>query len=210
MSQIKPERRVLVLLLALASFLSIARVSAMGQASANLRSTTIDMAVTYDAVHARSTGSSSFWMKGGGIELHGPFYRGFGFTASATGLHAESTGPLTVPLDLVTIVFGPRYTLHSKSGGVSIFCEALGGEAHGFHSVFSTGSGPASNPLNGTTDRANALAFQAGAGIDLKLNHALAIRLIQADYLRTQLPNGQSNTQNNTRLGIGMVLRLGS
>jgi hypothetical protein len=41
----------------------------------------------------------------------------------------------------------------------------------------------------------------------VSLNKYLALRPIQEDYLRTQMPNGASNEQNLLRLGAGVVLR---
>lgn len=167
----------------------------------------VDLAVTYAAAHAVHVGNSStFWLQGGVAELHSQFFRGLGVTASGTGLYVAGKNPLVAPLNLVTITFGPRYTLFPDQR-VSVFGEALVGEAHGFHSLFAYGSGPVASPANGTTTSANSLAVQAGGGIDLRLTRRFAIRVIQADYLRTQLPNGGTNLQNNLRLAAGIDLR---
>jgi hypothetical protein len=45
-------------------------------------------------------------------------------------------------------------------------------------------------------------------GLDLTINRHLAIRAVQADYLRTELPNGQGNQQNLLLAGAGIVLRV--
>jgi hypothetical protein len=39
--------------------------------------------------------------------------------------------------------------------------------------------------------------------------HRFAIRAIEAEYLRTQLPNAADNLQQNLRIGAGVVLRVG-
>lgn len=170
----------------------------------------VDIALTYAASYsAHVVNVPQFWLQGGALEVNAPFYHGLGLAASATGLEVKSVSPSLVPLDLLTIAFGPRYTytlrpLHHR---VSVFGEALLGEAHGFHSVFSIGSGPTSSPAAGTTDSANALALQTGGGLDIRLKHHLSIRAIQVDYLRTELPNGGTNVQNNLRLAGGLVYR---
>jgi hypothetical protein len=51
---------------------------------------------------------------------------------------------------------------------------------------------------------------QAGGGIDLGLSRHIALRLIEANWLRTQLPNGTTNGQNNLVLGTGVVMRFGA
>jgi hypothetical protein len=187
--------------------LAVASMRAMGQALPQ-RNTTADVALTYAAARAAHTNGTNFWLQGGAIDLHALVYRNLGIVASVTGAHADSASALAAPLDMVTVVFGPRYTL-GGSERLSIFLEALGGEAHGFHSNFAAGSGSASNPENGTTRSANALAFQAGGGVDLKLARHISARLVQVDYLRTQLPNGGNNLQNNLRLVAGLALRFG-
>jgi hypothetical protein len=129
--------------------------------------------------------------------------------ASATGLHAGSDNPaLIAPVDMVTIAFGPSYTFH-PGHRISLFGEALVGEAYGIHGVFAYGSGATSNPANGVASTANALAVQTCGGLDLRLSRSLAIRALQVDYLRTGLPNGTSDVQNNLKLGTGIVASFG-
>jgi outer membrane protein OmpA-like peptidoglycan-associated protein len=61
----------------------------------------------------------------------------------------------------------------------------------------------------------DAFAMSAGGGLDVKLSHRLAIRLIQAEYLMTRFPDATTNTehkitQNNVRLSAGLVVHFGS
>ncbi len=168
----------------------------------------IDLALTYTATHANHTDGTSFWLGGGGVEMNAQFYRGLGLTASSAGMHANGNADAAA-LDLVTIVFGPSYTFHAGKR-ISIFGDALAGEAHGLNSLFSYGSGPLPSLSAGTTDSANALAFQTGGGINLRLSPHLSVRPVQVDYLRTELPNGGTNVQNNIRISGGFVATFGS
>ena len=179
------------------------------QTGSSLQPAVADLAVTYAASHSVHTGSENdFWLQGGAVEFDVRFFRGLGLTVSGIGLQVSSTNPQVAPLDLVTIVFGPRYTFLAKRR-ISAFGEVLAGEAHGFNSLFAYGSGPTSNPANGTTTSADSLALQTGGGVDVRLNRRFAIRAIQLDYLRTQLPNGGTNVQNNFRLAAGLDFRFG-
>ena len=57
-----------------------------------------------------------------------------------------------------------------------------------------------------------AFAMTGGGGLDVKVNHRFAIRLIQAEYMMTRfkdLDTGSSATQNDMRLSTGIVLRFG-
>ncbi len=73
------------------------------------------------------------------------------------------------------------------------------GEVDGFAGVYPR--------AGGATPSANSLAVQAGGGLDVGLSPHLALRVVQADYVRTQLPNSLTNVQNSLRLGLGIVIR---
>ena len=168
----------------------------------------IDLAVTYDALHTNHITAQSFWMQGGAVELGARAYRGLGIAARVEGLHA---GPTTTaePLSLVTAVFGPRYTIETRSHRYAIFGEGRAGISNGFHSLFSEGSGPVGAVNAGTTSSSNALAVDVGGGLDVRLNHRFAVRAFRASYLRTQFPNTTTNVQNSFSLSAGLVMRFG-
>ncbi len=48
----------------------------------------------------------------------------------------------------------------------------------------------------------------AGGGIDFKASKRISVRVAQAEYFMTKLPDGLNNRQNNLRIGAGVVLRL--
>jgi hypothetical protein len=193
--------------------LSMAMMLAAGAASAQAvaagQSAPIDLAVTYDALHTNHITSQSFWMQGGSVELGARAYRGLSIAARVEGLHAGTNSTTAEPLSLVTAVFGPRYTLETRSHRYAIFGEGLVGISNGFHSLFSEGSGPVGSVNAGTTSSSNALAVDAGGGIDVRLSHRFAVRALRASYLRTQFPNTTTNAQNSLSLGAGMVMRFG-
>ena len=159
----------------------------------------VDVAITYDAQRGTTAGGDGFWTQGGSAELTATFYRGLGITADLTGTHAGSISPSGVGLTLVTATFGPSYTWRAPHD-LRIFGQGLFGFASGRDSVFPS-------PF-GAEKKAYSLAAQAGGGVDLDVSRHIAIRLLQADWLRTQLPNGTSNVQNNFQLGAGIVFRL--
>ena len=103
-------------------------------------------------------------------------------------------------LDLISATFGLRYTLQPKHRRYSLYGQGLVGQAWGRNSVFPN--------VNGATSRAISLAVKAGGGLSVDLSPHLALRAVEADYLRTQLPNSTNNAQSNLILGAGIVLRL--
>jgi hypothetical protein len=193
--------------------LSMAVMLAAGAASAQGvpagQSAPVDLAVTYDALHSNHITAQSFWMQGGAVELGARAYRGLGIVARVEGLHTGTNSTTGEPLSLVTAVFGPRYTIETRSHRYAIFGEGLAGISNGFDSLFSEGSGPVGSVNAGTTSSSNALAVAVGGGLDVRLNHRFAIRALRASYLRTQFPNTTTNVQNSLSLSAGVVLRFG-
>jgi outer membrane immunogenic protein len=107
-------------------------------------------------------------------------------------------------LSLVSVTAGPRYSFRfsgEKRSRYTPFVQGLVGSVHGFDSLFPSANGSAAGA-------ANALAVLAGGGLDLTMNRHLAIHAIQADYLRTQLPNAAGNQQNLLRVSAGIVFRI--
>jgi hypothetical protein len=164
----------------------------------------VDLAMTYSAQRGNLTSGQSFWAQGGGVELTATFYHGLGIAANVTGTHAANISSSGVGLTLVTTTFGPTYTWavpqhRSSPGPLRFLSESLIGIANGAGSVFP-------DPL-GAQSGASSLALQIGGGADLELSRHFALRLVHADWLRTQLPNATTNVQNTLQLDAGIVFR---
>ena len=43
----------------------------------------------------------------------------------------------------------------------------------------------------------------------MKLAYHVAVCVVEASWMRTQLPNSEANVQNSLQLGAGLVLRTG-
>lgn len=174
---------------------------AMSSRGQTLQSPKVEVAITMIGERSlRSATSDNFWMEGGAIELGTNSWRGFGVAAKVSGTHASAIGGTTIPLSLVTVTFGPRYRWHADHRR-SIYCEGLIGEADGFKSLF-----PA---VTGAQNSANSFASEVGGGLDYKLSELLTIRVLEAGWQHTQLPNGTKNVQNDLRLGAGLAVRFG-
>jgi hypothetical protein len=164
---------------------------------------TLEIAVTYTAGYAGLTsGKDNFWLQGGSAELSFTSWHGLGESADVTGLNVANSGH-GVPVNLVTTTFGPRYTWtvrRRSQHNLRLFGEGLVGIANGFSGYY---------PQSGNaTDSASSLALQIGGGADYALNKHFALRMIRANWLRTQLLNATTNVQNNLTLGAGIVFRI--
>jgi len=164
------------------------------------KASSLDVAITYDALWGNVTTGAHFWMQGGSAQVHGQFWHGVGVVADVAGLHSGNLSNSGVGLNLVTATFGPRYTWSRARSRCSLFGQALVGEAFGLNSTFPA----ASSAVND----ANSLATQLGGGVNLALSRRVTLRAADAEWLRSQVPNATNNVQNNMRLGTGIVFRL--
>lgn len=158
----------------------------------------VDLTLGYNVQRSNSTMGTSFWQQGGMLELSAEVYRGFGAAMLISGGHANNLSSTGINLDTVTTTFGPRYTFSHKK--IAVFGEGLIGEANGFNSVFPS--------RDGVLSRSNSFALQTGGGIDLRLSQHVAVRPLQASWLRTEFQNATTNVQNSLQLGAGVVFRL--
>jgi hypothetical protein len=157
----------------------------------------LEATFTYNPVLANVTIGDEFGMQGGSVQVQAKLWRRFCAVADVAGLHTSNVNGSGVGLDLVTATFGPRYILSRHR--MVFFGQVLVGEAFGVNGIFPTSSG--------TNSTANSIALQIGGGINLPFTRHFAIRVLDANWLRTQLPNATTNVQNNLRLGAGMVYR---
>jgi hypothetical protein len=103
-------------------------------------------------------------------------------------------------LQVETFLFGPRYSSpHWKKW--TPFGQALFGGA--------LGSGTLYGPNATTSGNASGFSMSAGGGLDWNVSQRVSVRLIQADYLMTRLPNAVNNNQNNIRITVGVVFHFG-
>jgi len=110
-----------------------------------------------------------------------------------------------------TYLFGPRFS-YRKYERVTPFVQALIGGATATSVTIAGCTGdPSCTPLASE----NSVAAAVGVGLDIKLTHRIALRLIDADFLLTNFRNpleanqsGQS-WQKNVRLSSGLVFRFG-
>jgi hypothetical protein len=172
---------------------------------AELSRTSVDLGLTYAAERAYIAPGNCdcFWFNGGGADVAVTFWKGFGVAAALTGDHASNVTP-GVDINKLSYMAGPRYTYkpwvlkvrHGSKLRVQTFGEGLFGGAHAFDSAFPSASGLQSS--------ANSYAMRIGGGVNLFISDRFAVRVPEVDYVRTALPNGISDVQNDLRLGFGI------
>jgi len=158
----------------------------------------LDVAVTYSADRSSALAGSSFWMQGGGVQIHGQFWKGLGAVGDVTAVHTNNITGTGVGLELVTATFGPRFTVSLDNQRLEIFGQALAGVANGLNSTFPNYPNPSST--------ANGMAVNIGGGVNVRLNARFSFRAAQLSWLRTGLPNSNGNVENQLLCGSGLVM----
>lgn len=177
----------------------LSALCAWGQAHTSLPNAPLEVAVDFQAMRANTVPGANFWTQGGGVQAAARITRHWGLSADFSGQHTGTMPGSSAGLDLITVLFGPRYTLTLPHRRFRIYGQALGGAAHGSNSVF-----PHSQ---GTTSSASGVAMLVGGGVDYPISRHLAVRALDAAWLRTTFLNGTTTVQNNLRLGAGLVFR---
>ena len=157
----------------------------------------------YQGAHP-TFGPSWFGMNGGSADVLYPFTRHLGAVAEFSGTRTGSVPLSGTGLTLLTYTAGPRFSTNLHLGRetrkMTAFGQVLFGGAHGADGAFPNGAA-----LNTT---ANSIAFSVGGGLHIGLNQRVSLRVVQAEYLYTRLPNLFDNYQNSYRIGAGVVVRL--
>lgn len=152
---------------------------------------------TYVRSNAPPGACRCFAMNGGTLSAGINLISGLNAVADVTVVHTGDVDASNQAFTLTSYTFGPRFTLHAGEH-LNPFVEGLAGGVHASGLGYGTAA-----------QSASALAAMAGGGLDLVVNRRFAVRLVEADYYFTHLPNGVNSNESNLRLSFGVVFRFG-
>jgi len=178
-----------------------AQLAANAQPAAAHADSRADLALDYSYLRSNAPpdGCGCFNLNGGSATFGWQIKQShFALVGDVTVAEAGKISSNGLGLTLSTFTAGARYQLRLGHSPLRPFGQILAGAAHGSGSLVD-GQNPSVSNSGGT------FAGIAGGGIDLRLNHRLSIRLIEADYLATTFNNGDNDHQNNLRLSSGVV-----
>ena len=136
-----------------------------------------------------------FMMNGGGAEGTLYLVDRLALVGDVSLVHGKVSGA-NYGLTLATYMAGPRLVFRGVHTKYTPYAQALFGGAYG-RSVFP-----------GTTaGTATSYAIEFGGGIEMNYKKRFGIRLLEADYLLTGLPNNGNNRQTNLKLATGIVFK---
>lgn len=162
----------------------------------------VDVGVAYNYVrsNAPAGGCGCFSLNGGSGWAAFNFTRSLGIVGEIASQHASDISSTGADLTLTSFLAGPRYTW-TRGGRFAPFAQVLLGGTHAGGTLAPGGAG-----LSGS---ANAFAMTAGGGLDIGLSKHIALRAFEADYYLTHFDNGTNDHQNNLRIAVGVLFRLG-
>jgi outer membrane protein OmpA-like peptidoglycan-associated protein len=160
----------------------------------------LDLSVGYSHLSANAppAGCKCFSMQGSYFSAGLHLNQWLSAAAEVNGGHSNDISLLGQNLTLMTYSAGPRVEFYRRR--LDLFGEALFGIANASNSYFPT--------TTSYTSSASGFALSAGGGADFNLTPHLAVRLFDAKYLRTSLPNGADNSQNQLVIESGIVFKL--
>jgi opacity protein-like surface antigen/outer membrane protein OmpA-like peptidoglycan-associated protein len=179
----------------------------------------VELFLGYSYLHAMpalAVGNRLVWMNGGSTSIAFNLNRYLGLVADV-GVYTNSEirfqgaylGTVNVDntnVGALSYLFGPRLSFRNHSR-VTPFVQVLIGGMHA-NEVMLANCTFSCTLLPSQTS----LALTAGGGVDVKVSHHFAIRVIQAEYLMTRFQDyntGATATQNDVRLSSGIVFRFG-
>jgi hypothetical protein len=163
--------------------------------SAESSSLHMSITATYTPARFGQVNGGSFWVQGGGFQIQARVGDRLGMVTDARTFHTSNINASGEGLSFTTITAGPQYTLPLRRN-MAVYGQFL------FGGSMATGLFPQNSGLQTS---ASGLALFGGGGLEMRLSDRVFLRAIEADRMRTHLPNGVSNTQNALVLGAGIV-----
>jgi hypothetical protein len=156
----------------------------------------VNIAATYTPARFSAVNGGSFWVQGGGFQVQARLGERLGVVTDARTYNISNINSTGEGLSFTTITAGPRYTLPVRRN-MYVFGHFLMGATIAYSGLF-----PHSTGLETS---ATGLALYGGGGLEMRLSDRVIVRAIEADRMRTHLPNGVSNSQNALVLGGGII-----
>jgi len=158
----------------------------------------MEMGASYNYVHTNAPpgGCGCFSMNGGGGWISYSPFAAVAIVGELSMQHASNVSGSGAGLTLTSYQAGLRYRFPQVRRVVP-FAQVLLGGSHASGNYASDGG------------LSNAFAATMGGGIDVPLTSGVAVRAFQADYYFTHFPNAVNDHQNNLRISVGLVFKLG-
>jgi len=139
-------------------------------------------------------------MNGGSGGFAAALAHGVSAVADVGGYFQNNVDNSGRSLQVETFLFGPRYSF-SRWRKWTPFGQVLFGATPRQRNPV--------RPKRHHLGKLQWILHECGGGLDWNFARRVSLRLFQADYLMTRLPNDVNNNQNNLRITVGVVFHFG-
>jgi len=173
----------------------------LGQTALAQEANTGDVAANYFWQRTNTTPGNCgcFGMNGGALSASAKLSNSFAAVAEVSAEFANNVVSSGKSLTLNSYQGGVRYQLPQswkpEAHRIQPFVQAMMGAAH------------AGGGIAGRADGTFAFASTLGGGVDVPVGSKFFVRIVQVDYVLTLFRNFSTGTQNNFRVGAGIVYR---
>jgi hypothetical protein len=166
-----------------------------------------DLFLGYSYIRANPAGRTPWFPNDGGVAALGLNLNDwFAFESEFGCYYNGNVNKTGTDSTSITYLVGPRLSYERSGGGIYPYFHALFGVARVSSSTFTQTVVEASR---------HSFAMALGGGLDFQVGKAVSLRVIQMDYLLTQietmgLNNPLNRDQHNFRLSAGVVFNFGA
>jgi hypothetical protein len=155
----------------------------------------VDLGVNYtaDIANAQPGACGCFAMQGGGVNVRLGLTDRLSAAADFSVVNTSTVSGANYGLGLMTLMAGPQF--RHRLGRYTPYGQVLLGAVRGFNSVFPAGS----------SSSASGFIYAVGGGSEMVLSPKFSARLIELDYMHTNLPNNGNNWQNHLKIAAGLI-----
>ncbi len=121
---------------------------------------------------------------------------GISMVADLSAVHAPNVAGTQQSITIFNYLFGPRYSLRTVSRRFTPYVQVLAG-----------GSQEMSNYVSVQTVKG--VGISGGGGVSKTFNPRIGWNVVEADWIHSQIPNAQSDRQNNLRISSAITFRFG-
>jgi len=159
------------------------------------RPASIDLGVNYvaDLANAPPGTCGCFAMQGGGVNARLRLTDRLSAVADFSVVNTGKVPSYNFGLSLMTVMAGPQF--RHRLGRYTPYGQFLLGAVRGFNSVFPPSS----------SSSATGFIFAAGGGSEMMLSRRFSARLIEVDYMYSDLPNISNDWQNHLKIAAGII-----
>jgi hypothetical protein len=166
---------------------------------------TVEISFGYSNMQANTVISGARLNLNGYTSSMAFYWNDWGALVADVGVYRQgSIAGSGLSLGISTCQAGVRARWHRYSH-VTPFAELLIGAGHAGGTLYTRPLGPGLMPLKADTT----FLSTVGGGVDWKLTHRIAIRLVQAEYMHSNFRNGYSQSQDSFRFSTGLNFYFG-